>query len=117
MFENLSKNIRLNILEFGANSGRKLVLFSDYFWYQTSIIYICEPIYQYTYLYAPIDPCLEVNCGKHSKCQVEGTEAFCVCDEGWTYNPKEISAGCVGKLILNRIWCMPPPYTSSAAYM
>ena len=43
------------------------------------------------------DPCLEVNCGKHSKCQIEGTEAYCVCDEGWTYNPKEISAGCVGK--------------------
>ena len=43
------------------------------------------------------DPCLEVNCGKHSKCQVEGLEAFCVCDEGWTYNPKEISAGCQGK--------------------
>ena len=40
MFENLSKNIRLIILEFGANSGQKLVLFSDYFWYQTSIIYM-----------------------------------------------------------------------------
>ncbi len=42
------------------------------------------------------DPCLEVNCGKHSKCQIEGTEAYCVCDEGWTYNPKDISAGCIG---------------------
>ena len=50
------------------------------------------------------DPCLEVNCGKHSKCQIDGTEAFCVCDEGWTYNPKEISAGCVGKFEFNRIW-------------
>ena len=67
------------------------------------------------YFYAPIDPCLEVNCGKHSKCEVEGTEAFCVCAEGWTYNPKEISAGCVGKLILNRIWCMPPPPSASSA--
>jgi hypothetical protein len=43
------------------------------------------------------DACLDVNCGKHSKCQIEGIEAFCVCDEGWTYNPKEISAGCIGK--------------------
>ena len=45
MYENLLKNILLIILEFGANSGQKLVLFSDYFWYQTSIILICEPIY------------------------------------------------------------------------
>ena len=43
------------------------------------------------------DACLDVNCGQHSKCQIEGIEAFCVCDEGWTYNPKEISAGCIGK--------------------
>ena len=41
------------------------------------------------------DPCLEVNCGKHASCQIEGDEAFCVCQEGWTYNPREISAGCV----------------------
>ena len=38
-----------------------------------------------------------MNCGKHSKCQIEGTEAYCVCDEGWTYNPKDIAAGCIGK--------------------
>ena len=26
------------------------------------------------------DPCIEVNCGKHASCQIEGgTEAFCVC--------------------------------------
>ena len=42
------------------------------------------------------DPCSEVNCGKHASCRIEGTEAFCVCDEGWTYNPKKISAGCLG---------------------
>jgi hypothetical protein len=43
------------------------------------------------------DPCTEVNCGKHASCQIEGSEAFCVCEEGWTYNPREISAGCVGE--------------------
>ena len=47
------------------------------------------------------DACADVNCGKNSKCQIEGIEAFCVCDEGWTYNPKEISAGCIGKDILS----------------
>ena len=46
------------------------------------------------------DPCSEVNCGKHASCRIEGTEAFCVCDEGWTYNPKKISAGCLGKFLL-----------------
>ena len=45
------------------------------------------------------DPCSEVNCGKHASCRIEGTEAFCVCDEGWTYNPKKISAGCLGKFL------------------
>ena len=44
------------------------------------------------------DPCSEVNCGKHASCRIEGTEAFCVCAEGWTYNPKKISAGCLGKM-------------------
>ena len=49
-------------------------------------------------MFYKIDPCSEVNCGKHASCRIEGTEAFCVCDEGWTYNPKKISAGCLGKL-------------------
>ncbi len=41
------------------------------------------------------DPCEDVNCGRHASCQIEGEEAYCVCQVGWTYNPKEISAGCV----------------------
>ena len=45
------------------------------------------------------DPCSEVNCGKHASCRFEGTKAFCVCDEGWTYNPRQISAGCLGKFL------------------
>ena len=43
------------------------------------------------------DPCADVNCGRHASCQIEGEEAYCVCEEGWTYNPKEISAGCIGE--------------------
>ena len=50
-------------------------------------------------MFYKIDPCSEVNCGKHASCRIEGTEAFCVCDEGWTYNPKKISSGCLGKLL------------------
>ena len=53
-----------------------------------------------------------MNCGKHSKCQIDGTEAFCVCDEGWTYNPKEISAGCVGKLNLIQSYLVDLGYSS-----
>ena len=41
------------------------------------------------------DACAEVDCGRHSKCKIEGIEPFCVCDEGWTYNPKNIAAGTV----------------------
>ena len=54
-------------------------------------------LYTLVTIFVRIDPCAEVNCGKHATCRIEGTEAFCVCDEGWTYNPKKISAGCIGK--------------------
>jgi len=27
----------------------------------------------------------------------ESGEAYCVCEDGWTYDPKNISAGCTGK--------------------
>ena len=43
------------------------------------------------------DPCSEVNCGQHADCLIENNEAFCVCKDGWTYNPKEISSGCLGE--------------------
>lgn len=39
-------------------------------------------------------PCEDVKCGIHSYCKADGTEAYCVCDEGWTYNPNDIAAGC-----------------------
>ena len=51
-----------------------------------------------------LDPCLDVNCGRHASCRIEGAEAFCVCEEGWTYNPREISAGCVGKKTWERLF-------------
>eukprot|EP00095_Tigriopus_kingsejongensis_P012598 maker-scaffold642_size120736-snap-gene-0.27 protein:Tk12598 transcript:maker-scaffold642_size120736-snap-gene-0.27-mRNA-1 annotation:"GH13743" len=41
------------------------------------------------------DPCLEVNCGQRASCQIVKSEAFCICEEGWAYNPKEISSGCL----------------------
>lgn len=40
-------------------------------------------------------PCEDVKCGEHSFCRAEGNEAYCVCDEGWTYDPKDVSLGCV----------------------
>lgn len=36
-----------------------------------------------------------MKCGQHAYCRADGSEAFCVCDEGWTYNPSDISAGCI----------------------
>lgn len=35
-----------------------------------------------------------MKCGSHAYCKADGVEAFCVCDEGWTYNPSDIAAGC-----------------------
>lgn len=40
-------------------------------------------------------PCSDVNCGAHAFCKPDDTEAYCICEEGWTYNPSDISAGCV----------------------
>uniref|UniRef100_A0A182M1U8 EGF-like domain-containing protein n=1 Tax=Anopheles culicifacies TaxID=139723 RepID=A0A182M1U8_9DIPT len=40
-------------------------------------------------------PCADVKCGKNAYCKAEGQEAFCICDEGWTFNPSDIAAGCV----------------------
>ena len=60
--------------------------------------YQCPLSYLLSLSFVWIDPCSEVNCGNHASCRIEGTEAFCVCAEGWTYNPKKISAGCLGKI-------------------
>lgn len=43
-------------------------------------------------------PCDEIKCGEHAFCKPEGQEAYCICEEGWNYNPKDISAGCIGRV-------------------
>jgi hypothetical protein len=40
-------------------------------------------------------PCEDVKCGAHAYCQPEENEAFCICEEGWTFLPSDISKGCV----------------------
>ena len=41
-------------------------------------------------------PCDGITCGAHSFCQVhEGGQAACMCDPGYTFDPKNITAGCV----------------------
>lgn len=40
-------------------------------------------------------PCADVICGPHAYCKPDGAEAYCICEEGWTYNPSDIAAGCV----------------------
>lgn len=40
-------------------------------------------------------PCDDVNCGDHAYCKPDGNDAYCICDEGWTFNPSDISAGCI----------------------
>lgn len=40
-------------------------------------------------------PCEDVKCGAHAYCKAEENEAFCICEEGWTFLPSDISKGCV----------------------
>ncbi|KAI5697377.1 hypothetical protein M8J75_009317 [Diaphorina citri] len=40
-------------------------------------------------------PCEDVKCAAHAYCKANGLEAFCMCEEGWTYDPEDISAGCI----------------------
>ncbi|XP_038215243.1 fibrillin-1-like [Zerene cesonia] len=40
-------------------------------------------------------PCDDVKCGEHSYCKVDGIDVYCVCDDGWNFDPNDISAGCV----------------------
>ena len=41
-------------------------------------------------------PCDHVKCGAHARCNAEGAEAYCVCEDGWSYDPRNITAGCIG---------------------
>lgn len=43
-------------------------------------------------------PCDDVKCGEHAYCKPDGQEAYCICEEGWTFNPSDIAAGCIGTL-------------------
>lgn len=43
-------------------------------------------------------PCEDVKCGSHAFCKPEGQEAYCICEDGWTFNPNDIAAGCIGVL-------------------
>lgn len=40
-------------------------------------------------------PCEDVKCGEHAYCKPEGADAYCVCEEGWTFDPYDIAAGCI----------------------
>mgnify|MGYP000011637654 FL=1 len=40
-------------------------------------------------------PCDSVKCGQFATCHVNGQEAACICDPGFTFNPNNISAGCL----------------------
>lgn len=40
-------------------------------------------------------PCDDVKCGEHAYCKPDGIEAYCVCEEGWTFDPNDIAAGCI----------------------
>lgn len=43
-------------------------------------------------------PCEDVKCGHHAYCKSDGQGAYCICEDGWTFNPDDVSAGCVGEL-------------------
>lgn len=39
-------------------------------------------------------PCDDVSCGPHATCQVNGNEAACICDHGYTFDPNNVTSGC-----------------------
>ena len=41
------------------------------------------------------EPCKGVTCSQHAYCKAEAKDAYCVCEDGWTYDPKNIAAGCI----------------------
>ncbi len=49
-------------------------------------------------------PCEDVKCGPHAYCKANGAEAYCICEEGWTYKPGDVSAGCVGEFHKNNVF-------------
>jgi len=56
---------------------------------------VCHNFYYFYFYFAA--PCDEVTCGEHAFCKADGHEAYCICEDGWTFNPNDIAAGCVGK--------------------
>lgn len=40
-------------------------------------------------------PCEGVQCGKHAFCRPDGPEAYCVCEDGWSFDPNNVTAGCM----------------------
>lgn len=52
-------------------------------------------------------PCEDVQCAPHAYCKANGLEAFCVCEDGWTYDPDDIAAGCIGKNRKPLFWSEP----------
>lgn len=55
-------------------------------------------MYNYFILTLIKAPCEDVKCGTNAYCKPNGQEAYCMCEEGWTYNPNDLSLGCVGKI-------------------
>jgi len=45
-------------------------------------------------------PCLDVDCGPHGRCQVDGTEPTCVCDDGFERQDMACVEGCPGSTCL-----------------
>lgn len=50
--------------------------------------------------YSIPEPCKDVACGDHAFCKPDGNETYCICEDGWTFNPLDIGAGCIGKSTL-----------------
>lgn len=36
-----------------------------------------------------------MQCSEHAFCKPDGVEAYCVCEDGWTFDPADIAAGCI----------------------
>ena len=66
------------------------------------------PFFSFSYLFKFFSsaPCEGFSCGLHATCKPDGEEAMCVCNQGWSYDPMDISAGCKGNVLFILKNCM-----------
>ena len=62
-----------------------------------NVSYYVHKSERFLFCFMSLAPCEDVQCGQHATCHVNGQEAACICEQGFTFDPSNISAGCIGE--------------------